>query len=628
MKKLGTLLFYVAIIAIVIYLLGGFNGFSKEPEKLNSQEFVAAVKQDKIGKVEFQSDFIRGWYQTKETDKDGKTKYSDIPDFTCEMNKDDFSENMKVVYAEKLNKTPEQISTNDYQFEYVYMPPEGESWLLILLPYLILIGGFVLVMVIMTRTQGGGAGGAMNFARSKAKLTGNTKVTFDDVQGAEEEKEELREIVDFMKSPRKFTEMGARIPKGVLLVGHPGTGKTLFARAVAGEANVPFYSISGSDFVEMFVGVGAARVRDMFTTAKKSGSAIVFIDEIDAVGRKRGAGLGGGHDEREQTLNQLLVEMDGFEPNSGIIVIAATNRPDVLDPALLRPGRFDRQIVVNMPDVTGREAILKLHAKRKKFADDISFEELAKSTPGFSGADLENLLNEAAILATRNGLNVITKEIIDEATTRTMMGPEKKSRKITDEDKKITAYHEAGHAIAAIELPHCDPVREISIIPRGMAAGYTMTMPGNEHSHMSKGKLLDIIAMTLGGRAAEDIALSDICTGAYNDLQTATDTARKMVVEYGMSEKIGPIFLGGEEEVFIGASFGQQKIFSDAFGEHVDEEIKHLLESQYTRVKTLLSDHIDGLVRAAQALMEREHMTGAEFEAIYRGEPTVTKQSD
>lgn len=627
MKKLRVVLIYVAIILAVIFLLDGFSGFGSEPEEIQYEAFVEKVEQEEIGKIYYQSGLIQGWYK-KSADENGE--YEDkAPDFTCYVPSEErYTQDMDRIAAKKLNTDVDSVTTADYGFTYEYEPPEGESWLLILLPYIILIGGLVLIMVMMNRAQGGAAG-AMTFSKSRAKLSVEMKVTFEDVQGADEEKEELREIVDFMKNPAKFTEMGARIPKGVLLVGHPGTGKTLLARAVAGEARVPFYSISGSDFVEMFVGVGASRVRDLFSTAKKVGNAIIFIDEIDAVGRKRGAGLGGGHDEREQTLNQLLVEMDGFEANSGIMVMAATNRPDVLDPALLRPGRFDRQIVVHMPDVTGREAILRLHAKKKKFASDISFKELAQSTPGFSGADLENLLNEAAILATRNGLKEITKEVINEATTRTMMGPEKKSRKITDDDKRITAFHESGHAIAAIELENCDPVREVSVIPRGMAAGYTMTMPADEHSHMSKGKLLDQIAMTLAGRAAEEIALDDICTGAYSDLKNATDIARKMVVEYGMSDKIGPIFLGGEEEVFVGGSFAHQKTFSDAFGERVDEEIKLLLESQYERVRELLTQHREGLDRVAHALMEREHMTGEEFEAVYKGKTLTdsTQQS-
>ena len=628
MKKFSAFLIYAAIIIGIIFLLQGLGTMNESTKDISYQQFITDVKNNKVGKVIYQSETIRGWFKTEKVDEKGNPDYSKTPNFTCDVpSYETFEKDIAGILSKQLNVDTDTITTNEYQnlFEYEFKPPKSESWLLILLPYLLTAAILIVFFIILSRAQGGGSS-AMSFAKSRAKLSTNSRITFEDVQGADEEKEELKEIVDFMKSPAKFTEMGARIPKGVLLVGQPGTGKTLIAKAVAGESKVPFYSISGSDFVEMFVGVGASRVRDLFATAKKAQSAIIFIDEIDAVGRKRGAGLGGGHDEREQTLNQLLVEMDGFEANTGIIVMAATNRPDVLDPALLRPGRFDRQIVINMPDVSGREAILKLHARKKKFAPDVSFEDIAKSTPGFSGADLENLLNEAAILATRKGLKEITREIIDEATTRTMMGPEKKSRKITDLDKKITAIHESGHAIAAIELENCDPVREISIIPRGMSAGYTMTMPGNEYAHMSRSKLLDNIAMTLGGRAAEEIALDDICTGAYNDLKVATDTARKMVIEYGMSEKIGPVFLGGDTEVFIGASLGHQKTFSDAFGAHVDDEIKDLLESQYQRVKNILLKNKEGLERASKALIEKEHMQGDEFEAVYRG--TNNKVSD
>jgi cell division protease FtsH len=445
------------------------------------------------------------------------------------------------------------------------------------------------------------------------------KVTFDNVAGADEEKEELKEVVEFMRNPKRFAEMGARIPKGVLLVGPPGTGKTLLAKAAAGEAEVPFYSISGSDFVEMFVGVGASRVRDLFNTAKKTAPAVVFIDEIDAVGRQRGAGLGGGHDEREQTLNQLLVEMDGFAPNEGIIVIAATNRPDILDPALLRPGRFDRQITVNYPDVKGREEILKVHAKNKPFEEDVDLSVLAKRTPGFTGADLENVLNEAAILAARFHKKKIGMKELEEAITRVVVGPEKKSRVITAEDKKITAYHESGHAIVAMKLPGCDPVHEVSIIPRGMAGGYTMTLPKEDMKHMTRGKLLDEIAMLLGGRVAETLALGDISTGAYNDLQRASDLARKMVVEYGMSEEIGPVFLGGKEEVFIAKDWGHQRNFSEEIAAKVDAEIKRILEEQFDRAKVCIGADMEALARTAKALIEYERVTGEEFGAIYEG---------
>ena len=457
-------------------------------------------------------------------------------------------------------------------------------------------------------------------ARAKVTMGNPDKITFANVAGAEEEKQELQEVVEFLRAPKRFIKMGARIPKGVLLVGPPGTGKTLIAKAVAGEANVPFFSISGSDFVEMFVGVGASRVRDLFATAKKCAPAIVFIDEIDAVGRQRGTGLGGGHDEREQTLNQLLVEMDGFVANEGIIVIAATNRADILDPALLRPGRFDRQIVVNYPDVEGREAILKVHAKGKPFADDVDLSVLAKRTPGFTGADLENVLNEAAILAARFSKDKITMDELEEAITRAMMGPEKKSRIITEEDKRITAYHESGHAIVSLKLKGCDPVHEVTIIPRGMANGYTMTLPDRESNHLTKCKLLDEIAMLLGGRAAEEIALPDISAGAYNDLQRASTLARRMVVEFGMSEEIGPVFLGGQTEVFIGKELGHTNNCSENMSAKIDAAIYRIIEEQYNRAKDIISSDMEALERVSNKLIEYERMTGDEFRKIYEGE--------
>ena len=423
-----------------------------------------------------------------------------------------------------------------------------------------------------------------------------------------------------MRSPKRFTEMGARIPKGVLLVGPPGTGKTLLAKAVAGEAGAPFFSISGSDFVEMFVGVGASRVRDLFSTAKKCAPAVVFIDEIDAVGRQRGAGLGGGHDEREQTLNQLLVEMDGFAINEGIIVLAATNRPDILDPALLRPGRFDRQITVNYPDVKGREEILKVHAKGKPLAEDVSLAVLAKRTSGFTGADLENVLNEAAILAARYKKKKITMLELEEAITRTVVGPEKKSRVVTDEDKKVTAYHEAGHAIVALKMPHCDPVHEVSIIPRGAAAGYTMTMPDTDDNHVSRGKILDEICMCMGGRVAESIALDDVCTGAIGDLKRASELARRMVIEFGMSDAIGPVFLGGDTEVFIVKDWGHQRNYSEEVAAKVDAEMRRILEEQFDRAKAVLEENREAMDRVVKALLEYERIDGDQFIKIFNGE--------
>ena len=493
-------------------------------------------------------------------------------------------------------------------------------WLEIIF-YVAMIGS--IGMLFMSMYRGGAGGGIMNVGRAKVKdqQENQRKATFADVAGADEEKAELQEVVEFLKAPNKFNSLGARIPHGVLLVGPPGTGKTLLARACAGEAGVPFYAISGSDFVEMYVGVGASRVRDLFETARKSPASIVFIDEIDAVGRHRGAGLGGGHDEREQTLNQLLVEMDGFAVNEGIIVLAATNRPDILDPALLRPGRFDRQITVGYPDVKGREAILEVHAKGKPLAKDVDLGVLAKRTSGMTGADLENVLNEAAILAARFKKKEITMVELEEAITRTVVGPEKRSRVVTEEDKRITAYHEAGHAIVALKMEHCDPVHEVSIIPRGQAAGYTMTMPDNDDSHISRGKILDQIAMSMGGRVAESIALDDICTGAIGDLKHASDLARRMVIEFGMSDEIGPVFLGGDSEVFIAKDWGHQRSYSEEVAAKVDKEIRRILEEQFERAKQVLLHEREALDRVVKYLIEYERITGEEFEKIFHNEP-------
>ena len=490
------------------------------------------------------------------------------------------------------------------------------------IPYLLIIIAVVVVsFMILQQSQGGGGNrSVMNFGKSRAHMAAQDKkkVTFDDVAGAEEEKEELAEIVDFLKNPKKYIELGARIPKGVLLVGPPGTGKTLFAKAVAGEAGVPFFSISGSDFVEMFVGVGASRVRDLFDQAKKNSPCIIFIDEIDAVGRQRGAGLGGGHDEREQTLNQLLVEMDGFGVNEGIIMMAATNRPDILDPALLRPGRFDRQVVVGVPDVKGREAILVVHSKNKPLDPDVSLKVLAKSTPGFTGADLENLMNEAALLAVRNNKKSIGQPELEEAVNRVIMGPEKKSRVITEKDKKITAYHEAGHAVVMRLLPNADPVHQISIIQRGMAAGYTMPLPEEDRMHMLKSKLEDEMVGLLGGRVAEKIIFNDISTGAKNDIDRATEIARKMVMEYGMSEELGPISFGSDrDEVFLGRDWGKSRGYSEEVASRIDSEIRMLIDTAYTDAQKLLSENINKLHAVANALLEKEKLEADEFEQVF-----------
>ncbi len=483
--------------------------------------------------------------------------------------------------------------------------------------------GIVLIAVMaffLFRSMGGQNKQAMNFGKSKANVQGNLKVRFTDVAGADEEKQELQEIVEFLKSPQKFTAVGARIPKGVLLVGPPGTGKTLFAKAVAGEANVPFFSISGSDFVEMFVGVGASRVRDLFDQAKKNMPCIIFIDEIDAVGRQRGAGLGGGHDEREQTLNQLLVQMDGFETNDGVIVMAATNRADILDPALLRPGRFDRQIYVNIPDVRGREAIFKVHARNKPIAPSVDFQVLARITSGFSGAEIANLLNEAAILCARDNRTQIGMEDLYEGINKVVMGPQKKSRLVTEVDKRITAYHEAGHAIVARLEPMCDPVHEVSIIPRGQAAGYTMTRPDSDDDHMTIGKLKANLAMSMGGRAAEELVIEDITTGAVGDIKHATDIARKMVMEWGMSE-LGPVYYGSNQEVFLGRDYQSTHTYSESVATQIDAAVTKLVETAHKEAVKKLTEHRAVMDCMVRLLIERETIYSEEVDMIMEGKP-------
>jgi len=521
---------------------------------------------------------------------------------------------------------------NDVKVEFI-QPSNNSVWLSLVPTLMIMVLFFVFFYVMSQQSQGGGGGGrgVMNFGKSRAKMMSPDakKVTFNDVAGVDEEKQELEEIVDFLKEPTRYTTMGARIPKGVLLVGPPGTGKTLLARAIAGEAGVPFYSISGSDFVEMFVGVGASRVRDLFAEAKKNAPALIFIDEIDAVGRKRGAGLGGGHDEREQTLNQLLVEMDGFGANEGIIMIAATNRPDILDPALLRPGRFDRQVTVGAPDVKGREEILKVHTKGKPLADEVNLSVLAKRTPGFSGADIENLANEAALLAVRNEKKIIGMTEFEEAITRIIAGPEKKSRKIIEHDRRLTAYHEAGHAVVMKSLEFADPVHEISIIPRGRAGGYTMHLPEEDRSYTSKSRLKDDMVGLLGGRLAEKIILSDISTGAKNDIDRVSAIARAMVMDYGMSDKLGTISYGAENtEVFLGNSMGAGKNYSEEVAAEIDREVKALVQEAYDRAESILRTNIDKLHAVATVLLEKEKIDGVEFSKIYDGEIHVEIPSE
>ncbi len=555
-----------------------------------------------------------------------------------------------MIYATLSDGTKIEVSTPGYLVLYASMgeeidrqvaegtltidtpEPSSPPWWLSFLPSIGLIVIMIVFWVIfMRQSQGGGKGGVMSFGKSRAKASvdDKNKKTFADVAGEDEEKEELQEIVEFLKNPQKFRQLGARIPKGVLLVGPPGTGKTLLAKAVAGEAGVPFFSISGSDFVEMFVGVGASRVRDLFEQAKKSAPSIVFIDEIDAVGRQRGAGLGGGHDEREQTLNQLLVEMDGFGVNEGVIVIAATNRPDILDSALLRPGRFDRQVLVDAPDVKGREAILNVHAKGKPLAEDVELDVLAKETVGFTGADLENLMNEAALRAARLGATEITMFDLEESIMKVLAGPEKKTRKITEKDKRITAYHEAGHAVVQKMLPTQDRVQQISIIPRGRAAGYTMSLPKDDSSHMSKTEMLEEIISLLGGRVAEELFLEDICTGASNDIERATAIARNMVVKYGMSEALGTrSFANSNDEVFIGRDFGHTQSYSEDIAAKIDSEIKRIIDECYARCREILSQQKDKVEATVALLLEKEKVDNEEFDKLFEEPASETSEVD
>ncbi|MDP4088374.1 MAG: ATP-dependent zinc metalloprotease FtsH [Bacillota bacterium] len=599
MKKFSSATAWILVLIMVIVAAVALVDGGKGSDAITVDQFEQAYKTGKIASVQVAEDRMT---VTGKLSDGGKEYQAIIP-----------YERLLQIFDKNPIATPVQES---------YAKPTSIPFWIQYLPTILLI-----VMVVafwflfMQQSQGGGGSrGVMNFGKSRARMASPDKkrVTFADVAGADEEKAELAEVVDFLKSPKKYTDMGARIPKGILLVGPPGTGKTLLAKAVSGEAGVPFFSISGSDFVEMFVGVGASRVRDLFEQAKKHSASIVFIDEIDAVGRQRGAGLGGGHDEREQTLNQLLVEMDGFGINEGIIIIAATNRPDILDPALLRPGRFDRQIVVGAPDVKGREEILKVHSRNKPLAEEVKLDVLAKTTSGFTGADLENLMNEAALLAVRNGKKLIGQYELEEAVTRVIAGPEKKSRVIHEYDKKITAYHEAGHAIVMRLLPNADPVHHISIIPRGMAAGYTMHLPKDDKTHVSKSYLLDQMVVLLGGRVAEKLALDDICTGAQNDIERATSIARKMVMEYGMSDVIGPISLGTDHnEVFLGRDIGRGRNFSEEIGAKIDREIKTLIDEAYNKAKRLISENMNKLDAVAKALLEREKLESEEFEEIF-----------
>ena len=587
------LVLYLLIIAIAVFAIDSLAGQNTNKAEMSYTGFVQQVQQKKVESVTITNDHgIKG-------------KLKNGTDFVSYAPSDD-----------TLIKT-----LTDNGVEITAAPPEQPSWWVSLLgsaiPIIILV---VVFFFIMQQTQGGG-GRVMNFGKSRAKMMGdgNVKVKFSDVAGAEEAKQELTEVVEFLKDPGKFTSIGATIPKGVLLAGPPGTGKTLLAKAVAGEAGVPFFTISGSDFVEMFVGVGASRVRDLFGQAKKNAPCIIFIDEIDAVGRQRGAGLGGGHDEREQTLNQLLVEMDGFGVNEGIITLAATNRPDILDPALLRPGRFDRQVVVGRPDLHGREAILKVHARNKPLADDVDLKTIAKKTPGFTGADLSNLLNEAALLAARLNKKVITMAELEEASEKVSMGPERRSHIVSEKDRKLTAYHESGHAIVAHLLPHANPVHKVTIIPRGYAGGYTMMLPKEEHDYKTKAQLLADIRVALGGRIAEALVLGDISTGASGDLQSVTNTARSMVTRWGMSDTLGPIVFGEQQEqVFLGKNIGHERNYSEEVASKIDVEIHHIVDEAYRDVEQLLTDNMDFLHNMAKALLEEETIDAKAVENLHK----------
>ena len=535
---------------------------------------------------------------------------------------DDFIDTVRQLQAQKDGKSIDEISISDLSFQIEYRAPVETPWWIDFLPFLLTVGLFMVLWYFMMRAQSGGNNKVMNFGKSRARVAdpSRNKVTFADVAGADEEKEELQEMVDFLRNPKNYLDMGARIPKGVLLVGPPGTGKTLLAKAVAGEANVPFFSISGSDFVEMFVGVGASRVRDLFDQAKKAAPSIVFIDEIDAVGRHRGAGLGGGHDEREQTLNQLLVEMDGFAINEGVIVMAATNRRDILDPALLRPGRFDRQVTVNYPDQAGRIAILKVHSKGKKLAADVDLDNIAKRMPFSTGAELENVMNEAAILAARGRKTEIDQQLLVDAIARVQMGPEKRSHKVNEKDKRLVATHESGHALVGHLLPGCDEVHLITIVPRGQAAGHTLSLPAEEHDNMSRSQMMDQVCMCLGGHAAEQVVLGEIYTGSSSDLKRATELCRRMVTMYGMSDEVGTMYLANDQEVFVGMEFGQSRDYSEEVAAQIDREVKRLLAECYAKAVKLLEDHRKEMDNVVNALLAEDTLSRKEFVALMNGE--------
>lgn len=620
-RNLGLLIGIPLLILIVMWLMLMNRGVDTD---VVYSDYIAYFQNDQVeyftlnlgsGDLELR---LKEDYRKEDTNGDGKVDDKDVIRYTV-PNVSLFLDQIRP-WMDKVDANEGGDETQSYDIE-----PESEvPWIINLLPTLLIVGLVIAMWVMMRRSLSNmeGGGKAMGFGKARVKNSNDEKrkTTFDDVAGADEEKEELAEVVDFLKNPKKFKEVGARVPKGVLLVGPPGTGKTLLARAVAGEAGVPFFSISGSDFVEMYVGVGASRVRDLFDQAKKNSPCIIFIDEIDAVGRQRGAGLGGGHDEREQTLNQLLVEMDGFGANEGVIMIAATNRPDILDPALMRPGRFDRRIVVNTPDIKGREAILKVHARGKPLAPDVDLSVIAKSTAGFTGADLENLLNEAALLAARRNKMSITEDEIEEATIKVVVGTEKRSHVLTENDKKLTSYHEAGHAVVTYYCPTQDPVHQISIIPRGMAGGFTMSLPQDDRSYRTKGEMLEDIQVLLGGRVAEALVLDDISTGASNDIERATEEARSMVTKYGMSS-LGPIMFGSSDsnEIFLGRDFGHTRNYSEDLASKIDNEINSIILSSYKETERKLTEHMDKLHAVAQFLYLHEKMDSQQFLAVMEG---------
>ena len=600
--------------------MGGLD--VRQGPRIEYTKLLEYVEQDVFSAIAIRGNTAYALMTSSSIDKEDFS--AEAYDFSAIIDSDTFVDSCRQLAARREGVPPEEITERDLGFELIYLEPLQTPWYLELLPYLLMTVVIMFFWMFMMRQQGGGGGKMMNFGHSTARVfepDGN-RVTFADVAGAVEEKEEMEELVEFLKNPRRFTAVGARIPKGVLLVGPPGTGKTLLAKAVAGEAGVPFMSISGSDFVEMFVGVGASRVRDLFDQAKKHAPCIVFIDEIDAVGRRRGAGMGGGHDEREQTLNQLLVEMDGFAVNEGVIVLAATNRKDILDPALLRPGRFDRQITVGYPDVRGREAILRVHAKDKPLEEDVDLGNIAKRTPYFAGADLENIMNEAAILCAREGKEKISARHLNDAIERVQMGPEKKSHVVTPEDKRLVACHEAGHAIVGELLPGCDDVHLVTIMPRGQSGGHTLLLPQKESDFTTRTQLLDFVCMALGGYAAESLVMGEVSTGAGSDLQRATDICRRMVTQYGMSDDMGPIYLAGQhDEVFLGRDYGQQsRMFSEEVSARIDAEVQRKMNDAFARAKDILAANRDKLDGLSALLMERETIDRKEFAAFMNGE--------